>query len=128
MTKRRANKDETAVAGDEAQERSILTGEVLRERGLCPLVVVRSWDAGVHVGLLARYDRENGDVELFDARRLWRWDGAHTLHEVALRGCNGSRTRLSEPVPLIGIPGVCEVIPVSPAAETSLTTSRWSRE
>lgn len=38
MTKR-ANKHETEVAADEAEMRSLYTGEVLRERGLCPLVV-----------------------------------------------------------------------------------------
>lgn len=123
-----ATPEQRAVAADEAEERSILTGEVLRERGLCPLVVVRSWDSGVHIGLLARYDRSNGDVELFDARRLHRWRGANTLHEVALRGIDTAHTRLSEPVRLIAVPGVCEVLPVAEAARESLTTSRWARE
>lgn len=128
MSRRHApTRDERAVAGDEAQERSILTGEVLRERGLCPLVVVRSWDSGVHIGLLARYDTTNGDVELYDARRLHRWRGANTLHEVSLRGVAQDYTRLSEPVPLVAVPGVCEVIPVAPEAVANLTTSRWAQ-
>ncbi len=123
---RKATKTEEAIASDEAQTRSILTGEVLRERGLCPLVIVRARDSGVHVGWLARVG--GGDVELLEARRLWQWQSpgkekARTLNEVATKGLEWAR--LSEPVPQIALLDACEVIPVSPDAAKSLTTSRW---
>jgi len=125
VANKRANRAETEVASDAAQQRSILTGEVLREWQLCPLVLIRSWDAGVHVGLLARYDAQNGDVELLQSRRLWRWRGANTLHEVSLYGVSDEYTRLSEAVPHAAVTDVCEVIPVSDKAAPSLTRSRW---
>ena len=120
---KRANKAETAIASDEAQMRSITTGEVLREKGLCQLVIVRARDSGVHVGWLAEY--ANGDVVLLDARRIWGWTGGRrTLNEVATMGLD--LAKISEPVPAIAILDACELIPVVPSAEESLTQSRWT--
>ena len=116
-------KTQRAIAADEAQARSLYTGEVLREKKLCPLVVVRTRDAGVHVGLLAEY--EGRRVELLDGRRIWRWHGANTLHEVAGKGISGA-CRVSEPLPHYSLPDVIEVLPVSESAAPSLTQSRWS--
>lgn len=119
---RKATKTEEAIAGDEAQQRSLLTGEVLREKGLCPLVITRSRDAGVHIGWLARYER--GDVELLEARRLWRWSGGrNTLNEIARSGIE--QGRISQAVPQLALLDVCEVLPVSAAAVASLTKERW---
>lgn len=124
MATKKANKAEEAAASDEAQMRSITTGEVLRERGLCPLVIIRSRDSGVHVGLLAKY--HEGDVELLDSRRLWSWSGGkNTLNEIASEGV--SSARISKPVAQIALLDACEVIPVSDAAAPSLTRERWDR-
>jgi hypothetical protein len=89
------------------------------------LVIIRTRDAGVHVGVLASYDAAARAVTLSDSRRLWRWRGANTLNEVALHGVAEEYTRLSQPVPAIVILDVCEVIPVAASAAASLTTSRW---
>lgn len=89
-----------------------------------PLVVVRTYGAGVHVGLLI--EQRGQEVTLADARRLWRWRGANTLNEVAAKGVSDDYTRLSEPVTQIGLLSALEVIPVAPEAEKSLTTSRWA--
>ena len=48
------------------------------------VVLVRTYSAGVHVGTLV--SREGRDVVLADARRIWSWRGANTLHEISLRG------------------------------------------
>ena len=119
---KRANAVETAIAADEAEVRSLYTGEVLREQGLCPLVVVRTYGAGVHVGYLARLVGQ--EAELLEARRLWRWYGANTLSEVASKGVSGA-VRLSQPMRHIALSSVLEVLPVSAAAQASLTESRW---
>lgn len=87
------------------------------------LVVVRTYGAGVHVGVLRA--RVGQVVELTDARRLWRWRGANSLSEAATRGVAQDFTRLSEPVPEIVLTQAMEVIPVQEAARSSLTTSRW---
>ena len=61
-------------------------------------VVVRTYNAGVHVGVLA--NRAGQEVVLTDARRVWNWQGRNTLHEIALRGV-GSGSRVSEAVPSV---------------------------
>ena len=125
MAARKATSTEGSIAKDEAQERSILTGEVLRARGLCPLVITRARDSGVLIGYLARYDRENKDVELYDTRRLWNWrEGRNTLHEVSQKGVISAR--ISEPVPgPHAVLDVCEILPVSDEAAPLLLKSRW---
>lgn len=123
-TGRKATKAEESIAADEAQELSLLTGEVLKAKGLCPLVIIRSRDSGVHVGWLARY--HDGDVELLDARRLWSWaEGRNTLNEVAREGI--TKGRISKAVRCIALLDACEVIPVAEAAAASLTAERWDR-
>lgn len=121
---RAPTKAEKAVARDEAQLRSLRTGEVLRERGLCPLVLVRTRDAGVHVGLLADYDPVAEVVTLIEGRRLWRWRGANTLHEVVTEGIS-EQSAVSQPVSGYEVQAVAEVLPVSDKAAPSLTRSRW---
>jgi hypothetical protein len=113
---------ERAVAADEAQLRSLFTGEVLREIGLCQLCLVRTYGAGVHVGWVARYVGQ--EVELLEGRRLWRWSGANTLNEAAVAGV-AEQSRLSQPVPHYALSTVLEVIPLAAAAVESLTRSRW---
>jgi hypothetical protein len=91
-------------------------------------VVVRSYSAGVHVGVLTS-KRDNGGrmvVTLANARRLWRWRGANTLHEVALRGVAQDYTRLSEAIPEIEVADVVEVISAAPEARINLERSRWA--
>jgi hypothetical protein len=120
-----ATKTEKAIAADEARERSLLTGEVLREKGLCPLVVVRTRGAGVHVGWLAEYDAASRTAVLLESRRIWRWYGAYTLSEVARDGVEMEGTRIARPIPHHLVADVSEILPVSETAAPSLTASRW---
>lgn len=47
-------------------------------------VLIRTESAGVHYGAL---NYVNGStVRLKNARRIWRWDGAFTLNEIAVNG------------------------------------------
>lgn len=88
------------------------------------LVVVRTYSAGVHIGILS--ERKGTEVILKKARRLWSWVGANTLHEVAAKGVSMDKgTRLSEPVDSILVTEAIEVIPVAKQAIPNLTTSRW---
>lgn len=81
------------------------------------LVIVRTYSAGVHIGRLLS---ENGTrIELEDARRLWSWQGAFTLNEVASKGVDPS-SRVSDLVPYLLLTEGIEIIPVSAAAEPSL--------
>src|SRR5262245_23089520 len=59
------------------------------------VVLVRTYSAGVHFGTLV--ERTGKEVVLSNARRIWRWSGANTLHEIATAGV-GKGSRVSEPV------------------------------
>lgn len=88
-------------------------------------VLVRTFSAGVHCGTLV----ESGGtaVVLTDARRVWRWLGANTLHELSLRGAEKDYTRISEVVGRILLTQAIEVIPCTPKAKKNLTESRWGQ-
>lgn len=121
---RAPTKTERAVAADEAEVRSIWTGEVLKEKGLCPLVLVRTRDAGIHVGYLADYDRANQAVTFHESWRVWRWRGANTLSEVTVDGIS-EQSAVARPVRGNEVLGVAEVLPVSAKAAATLTHPRW---
>jgi len=86
-------------------------------------VLVRTFSAGVHVGTLAK--RDGKEVTLTDARRIWRWCGANTLHEISQKGASEDWTRISEPVPTIELTEAIELIPCSAEARKNLERSRW---
>ena len=47
-------------------------------------VMVRTYSAGVFAGTLE--SRDGKEVVLKDARRIWYWDGAASLSELATKG------------------------------------------
>ena len=47
-------------------------------------VLVRTDSAGVHSGVLN--DKNGKEVILNDSRRIWYWDGAASLSELAMKG------------------------------------------
>ena len=47
-------------------------------------VIVRTYSAGVFAGDLVK--REGKEVTLKNARRLWYWDGAASLSQLAMEG------------------------------------------
>jgi len=94
------------------------------ENQTLPFVVVRTYSAGVHCGILMEHDGKT--VKLGNARRLWRWSGANTLNEVATKGPDDRLTRLSEPVAAIVLTEAIEIITASPEAAENLQRSRWA--
>ena len=88
-------------------------------------VIVRTYSAGVHVGRLSR--RDGKEVVLTEARRIWRWRGANTLNELAIRGASmDEHTRISEAFPgEVILTEAIEVIEVGEEAVVNLTTPRW---
>ena len=97
-------------------------GEQMRSKK--PFVVVRTYSAGVHVGTLV--SQKGREVVLSEARRVWRWRGANTLHELALRGAAEEWTRISEPTPRIVLTEALEIITASKEATANLSRSRWA--
>lgn len=86
-------------------------------------VLIRTKNAGVHCGTLAEF--HGTCVRLKDARRVWRWRGANSLHELSLTGAAESFTRISEPVEDIYLTEAIEVIPCTEKSRKNLIRSRW---
>ena len=87
-------------------------------------VVVRTYSAGVHVGVLT--SRNGREVVLSNARRIWRWTGANTLSEISLHGV-GADSRVSESVPSILLTEAIEITPCSAEAERNLRGAKWTK-
>jgi hypothetical protein len=57
-------------------------------------------------------------------RRLWRWRGANTLHEVSLYGIEPG-SRISEPIEQILLTQAIEVLVPTEKARETLEVSAW---
>ena len=90
-------------------------------------VIIRADRAGVFFGTITRKD--GNEVELKDCRRLWYWDGACSISELAVNGtCAPLNCQFSVTVPEITILGVIEIIPCSDAAVKSIEAVKvWKR-
>lgn len=87
-------------------------------------VIVRTYTAGVHAGVLQR--QEGREVELIDSRRLWRWHTANrglSLSDVAVGGIDPKKSRICATLPRLVLTEAIEIIPASPAAQTTIETA-----
>lgn len=74
-------------------------------------VLIRTRSAGVHFGELV--SRNGQEVHLKNARRLWSWSGALSLSEVASKGIELDKSKVSVPVEEIILPQAIEIISIS---------------
>lgn len=82
-------------------------------------VIIRANRAGVFYGTIVRKDGD--EVELKDCRRIWYWDGAASISELAVHGTRKpARCKFSVTVESITILGVIEVIPCTEKAFESI--------
>jgi len=90
-------------------------------------VIIRADRAGVFFGTLK--EKEGTEVELADCRRIWYWDGAASISELAVNGtANPSRCKFSVVVPSMVVTGVIEVIPCTDGAIESIEAVEvWKR-
>jgi len=83
------------------------------------IVIIRSRNAGVHYGTFV--SRKGTEVKLANARRLWYWDGAASLSELAVYGTKkAANCKFSVRAPSIEILDACEVIYCQPEAVKSI--------
>ena len=78
--------------------------------------IIRCAQAGVFYAEIA--DRRGDEADLVNARRIWQWEGAYTLSDVAFTGVT-SISKLSLPVSLTVL-GVIELLPCTPEAVASI--------
>jgi hypothetical protein len=82
-------------------------------------VIVRSYAAGVFAGILVK--KEGNEVEMHDARRLWYWDGAASLSQLAEEGVKKPENcKFPQPVKQVVLINVVEILKVSDAAKESI--------
>lgn len=74
-------------------------------------VLVRCYGAGVHFGTLL--EKEGKEIRLGDARRLWSWNGALSLSDVASKGIDIKNSKISEKVEEIILPEHLELLPLT---------------
>jgi len=86
-----------------------------------PYVIVRTYSAGVFAGYLAR--REGKEVTMKRARRLWYWDGAASLSQLAIDGVSKPKScRFPAEVSEIQLTEAIEVIAVTDKAQKSIAS------
>lgn len=110
--------DEIIVNGERYVKATELTTE---------WVIIRTYSAGVHFGVLNR--REGKEVELTNARRIWYWDGAASLSQMAVDGVSKPENcKFSVVVPSITLTEAIEVIPCTEKAVKSINrVKEWKQ-
>lgn len=91
--------------------------------------IIRTNRAGVFFGNVADFDAANRIATLENARRLWYWDGACSLSELAELGTTApNNCKFSITVKNIIVCEVIEIIPCSEKAAKQIEgVSEWKR-
>ena len=81
--------------------------------------IVRTYSAGVFAGTIK--SRDGKEAVLTDARRIWYWEGAASLSELATKGTSKpSACKFPAPVSEVLLTEVIEIIPTTEAARKSI--------
>lgn len=81
--------------------------------------IIRAKDAGVFFGHIK--ERKGDEVTLTDCRRIWYWQGAASLSQLATEGVSEPRfCKFTVVVPEMTVLGVIEITPCSEAAVASI--------
>ena len=81
--------------------------------------IIRCDRAGVFYAEIK--ERRGSEADLVNARRLWYWDGAASLSQLATEGTKAPRNcRFTVTVPSMTVLGVIEIIPCTKEAVESI--------
>ncbi len=81
--------------------------------------IVRTRSAGVFAGYIE--SKKGNEVVMTDARRLWYWDGAASLSQLAMEGVKRPENcKFPIPVNRIQLLGVIEILDCTKASEKSI--------
>lgn len=82
-------------------------------------VIIRANKAGVFFGTLI--EKSGSDVILGDCRRLWYWDGAASISQLAVDGTKAPQNcKFTCSVSVIGVLDIIEIIPCTKKAINSI--------
>ncbi len=89
--------------------------------------IVRTYSAGVFIGTIK--ERNGKEVLLGNARRIWYWDGAATLSQLANEGTSKpNNCKFPAPVAEVLLTEAIEFIPATEAAiESIAAVPEWKR-
>lgn len=89
--------------------------------------IVRGDRSGVFAGTVAEMDEKV--VRLENVRRLWYWDGAASISQMAVDGTKApDNCKFTISVPVLILTDCIELIPTSDAARKSIESVRaWKR-
>ena len=90
-------------------------------------VIIRADRAGVFFGTLK--EKNGSEVTLTNVRRLWYWDGAASISQMAVDGvANPDDCKFTVTVPEAVVLGVIEIIPCADKAIKSIEgVKAWKR-
>lgn len=84
-----------------------------------PYCMVRTYSAGVFAGYVAK--RDGKEATLKNARRIWYWDGAATLSQLATDGTSEpDKCKFPCAVEEVTLTEVIEIIPITDKAKKSI--------
>ncbi len=116
------------INGEEYVKKSSISEQVVMAQSIdgMPYVICRTYSAGVFAGYIK--SREGQEVELINARRLWYWEGAASLSQLACEGVSKpAKCKFPKEVPSIILLQVIEIIPASYVAQKSIAgVKEWS--
>lgn len=92
-------------------------------------VIIRCDRAGVFFGTLVEFDAENKIAKIESCRRIWYWDGAASLSQLAKEGVtNKQSSKFTVTVDEIIVCGVIEIIPCTAEAIDNIdSVPTWRR-
>lgn len=88
-----------------------------------PYCVIRSYGAGVFCGYVKEQKADvNGvNVTIINSRRIWYWDGACSLSQLAVEGSKDiDNCKIAMVVPIQFVANVIEIIPMSEKAKNNI--------
>lgn len=81
--------------------------------------MARTYSAGVFAGTIV--SRKGKEVVLKNARRIWYWDGAASLSQLAMDGTSKPHNcKFAMPVSEVLLMEAIEIIPITPKAKKSI--------
>ena len=115
-------KNEIVIDGKEYVLKSTIKNSMAKAKSLKGLdyCIVRTYSAGVFAGYFNRKVKgQEGTV--INARRLWYWDGANSLSELAMKGVTKpTNCKFAIIVPEIDLKNIIEVLPCTENARLNI--------
>lgn len=104
------------------EERICINGieyERVKQAGELPYVIVRTYSAGVFAGYLK--ERNGKEGTLLNARRIWYWEGAASLSQLAMEGTSRPENcKFPIAVEQVVLTEIIEVLTVTRAGKRSI--------